>query len=142
MTHAAVSDSLPSLSQTRWLECWRVFCFPTPGFSPPVSAFYGPPFGEYPSFPAAVTRWFPRFALPSCLPFAMIPSTCPHSPVAYLAPGTPASTPMTGTLLPIGPDPVPVFETLGHHSADLLVVLTSMGWLVVPAGQGYLLAIR
>lgn len=49
---------------------------------------------------------------------------------------------MTGTLLPIGPDPVPVFETLGSHSADLLVVLTSMGWLVVPTGQGYLLAIR
>jgi len=22
----------PSLSPTRWLECWWVFCFPTPGF--------------------------------------------------------------------------------------------------------------
>ena len=72
----------------------------------------------------------------------MIPSHCPHSPVAYLAPGTPASTPMTHALLPIGPDPVPVFETLGSHSAGLLVVLTSIGWLVVPTGQGYLLAIR
>ena len=90
----------------------------------------------------AVARWFPQFAGLYCLPFAMIPSPCPHSPVAYLAPGTPASTPMTHALLPIGPDPVPVFETLGHHTAGLLVVLTSIGWLVVPTGQDYLLAIR
>lgn len=49
---------------------------------------------------------------------------------------------MSHALMPIGPHPVPVFEMLGSHSASLLVVLTSIGWLVVPTGQDYLLAIR
>ena len=60
--------------------------------------------------------------------------------VCYLAPGTPATETLFGTLIPIGPDPVPVWSTLTSIRAGLVVCETPIGWLHVPTGQGFLLA--
>lgn len=62
--------------------------------------------------------------------------------VCYLAPGTPATETLFGTLIPIGPDPVPVWSTSTSIRAGLVVCETPIGWLHVPTGQGFLLAIR